>query len=266
MRLPGAAWMKHEGTLELLHSETTLYVLLVAFVATTIRSTFGFGEGLVAVPLLALFMPISVATPLVSLLSVTIGGVVVLQDWSRIRFRSAGWLIGATVFGIPIGLVVLMSSHPIAIKAALALVIISFSLYSLKNSNRFALERDDARILLVCGFAAGILGGAYGMNGPPLAVYGTLRRWTAQHFRATLQAYFLPASLIGLVGYWLAGIWVPAVTHYYVVSLPVAIPAILLGRFLNRRLRGDQFAKYIYAGLVVIGTILLMEAFHSSIG
>ena len=55
--------------------------------------------------------------------------------------------------------------------------------------------------LIGSGFCSGILGGAYGMNGPPLAVYGSLRRWSPQHFRATLQGYFLPASIIGMAGY-----------------------------------------------------------------
>ncbi len=40
------------------------------------------------------------------------------------------------------------------------------------------------------------------MNGPPLVVYGGMRRWSPQHFRATLQGYFLPASVIGMAGYW----------------------------------------------------------------
>ena len=76
--------------------------------------------------------------------------------------------------------------------------------------------------LLGCGFIAGVTGGAYGMNGPPLVIYGAMRRWSAQHFRATLQAYFLPASAsIGMVGYWLTGLWVAAVTHYYLVCLPI---------------------------------------------
>lgn len=29
------------------------------------------------------------------------------------------------------------------------------------------------------------------MNGPPLAIYGSMRRWSAPQFRATMQAYFL---------------------------------------------------------------------------
>ena len=236
------------------------YILTIVFFATLIRSTFGFGEALVAVPLLALFIPITTATPLASLLSLTIGGIVVLQDWRKIHLRSASWLLGATVFGIPLGLLLLTSHHPDAIKMVLALTILAFSLYVLAWSNRIALQRDHPGLLLLCGFIAGILGGAYGMNGPPLAIYGAMRRWSAQHFRATLQAYFLPASLLGVVGYWWTGLWVPTVTHYYLWSLPAAVPAIFLGRYLNHRISGEGFVKYVYLGLVVVGILLLLEA------
>jgi hypothetical protein len=79
------------------------------------------------------------------------------------------------------------------------------------------------------------------MNGPPLVVYGALRRWSPEQFRATLQGYFLPASLLGMYGYWLAGLWVPAVTRYYLMSLPLALAAIFLGRGINQRLDGRRF-------------------------
>src|ERR1700741_1616498 len=91
--------------------------------------------------------------------------------------------------------------------------------------------RDDSRPwLLGCGFLAGVLGGAYGMNGPPLVVYGSLRGWSPQHFRATLQGYFLPASRAGLLGYWLAGLWTPAVNRFYLLSLPFVVVATFFGR------------------------------------
>ncbi len=100
------------------------------------------------------------------------------------------------------------------------------------------------------------------MNGPPLVIYGSMRRWSAQHFRATLQGYFLPASIIGMTGYWLAGLWVPAVTHYYLLSLPVTLMGIFLGRVINHRLNGEAFMKYIYLALAGIGALLLVQAIN----
>lgn len=241
-------------------ASTTLEVLLVVFVATLIRSAFGFGEALIAVPLLALFIPVSIAAPVAVLLSITIAAVVVVQDWQKIHFRSTGWLVGSTIVGIPLGLLLLTRVPEQPVKILLAVLILAFSGYSIFGGKPPELTGDSRGWLVGCGFCAGILGGAYGMNGPPLVVYGAMRRWSAQRFRATLQGYFLPASLIGMVGYYLAGLWVPAVTHYYLDSLPVALPTIFLGRALNHRMKGDAFLRYVHLGLICIAVALLGEA------
>jgi uncharacterized membrane protein YfcA len=233
-------------------------VLAVIFVATLIRSAFGFGEALVAVPLLALVIPVEVAAPLAVLVSVTVAGVVVAQDWREVHVRSAWWLVLSTLFGVPLGLLMLTAVPEHVVKATLAVVILTFSAYCLARRTPFELKDD--RLAWLFGFAAGVLGGAYGMNGPPLVVYGALRRWSAEHFRATLQGYFLPASLVGMAGYWLAGLWVPAVTRYYLLSLPVAVAAIFLGRALNRRMRGRPFIVYVHVGLLGVGTALLVQS------
>ncbi len=242
---------------------TTVYVLIVVFVATIIRSAFGFGEALVAVPLLALRVPVHVAAPLAVLVSITVAGVIVAQDWRQIHLRATGWLVLPTLLGIPLGLLLLTSGNHRLVKAVLSLVILAFSAYGLIGRKPPELHSDSRLWLLIFGFCAGVLGGAYGMNGPPLAIYGAMRRWSAQQFRATLQGYFLPASIIGMAGYWLAGLWVPAVTHYYLRSLPAALAAILIGRVINRRLHGDVFLKYVHVGLILIGAILLFQAIHS---
>lgn len=233
-------------------------VLLVLLVATLIRSAFGFGEALVAVPLLALIIPIEVAAPLAALVSITVAAVVLVQDWSEVHVRSASWLAVATVPGIPLGLLLLTRVPEPAVKAVLALVIIAFSGYSLARTTSWAL-RDD-RFAWIFGLSAGVLGGAYGMNGPPLVVYGSLRGWSPQHFRATLQGYFLPASVLVMGGYWMAGLWTAEVTDYFVVSLPVVLVAIVVGRVVNRRLDGPRFLTYIHASLIVIGVALLTQA------
>jgi len=232
----------------------------VVFVATVIRSAFGFGEALIAVPLLAFVIPLEVAAPLAVLVSITVAAVVVAQDWRNIHFRSAGWLVLSTIPGIPLGLLLLTSRHQIFVKAALGVIILLFAAYSLVGRAPLELKSDNRAWLLACGFCAGILGGAFGMNGPPLAIYGSMRRWSAQHFRATLQAYFLPASLLGMVGYLIAGLWTRAVTRYYLISLPVTLLALFLGRVINRRLSGEGFLKYVYAGLACIGVILFAQA------
>jgi uncharacterized protein len=210
--------------------------------------------------LLAFILPLTVATPLAVLLSVTVALIVVVQDHQSIHVGSAVGLLAATLPGLPVGLLLLAAGHQTWLKAALGALILGFSIFSLSGRMPTHSRFQGRGWLLVCGFCAGVLGGAYGMNGPALATYGAMRRWTPQQFRATLQAYFLPASLLGLAGYAVAGIWSHAVTRYYLLSLPVAVPAIFLGRVINRRLRGDTFRRYVFAGLAGIGLLLLVRS------
>ena len=230
----------------------------VLLLATLIRSALGFGEALVAVPLLAFLIPIQVAAPVAVMASITVALLVVVQDWRKVHARSTVRLVLPTLLGIPLGLMLRRAVAEPVVKGVLAALIIAFSAYSLLGGKHREL-RDD-KFAWVFGFGAGVLGGAYGMNGPPLVVYGSLRGWSPQHFRATLQGYFLPASLAGLWGYWAAGLWTPAVCRFYVLSLPVVIAGTFLGRAIHHRIAAQRFAIYVHAGLIAIGVILLLQA------
>jgi uncharacterized membrane protein YfcA len=230
----------------------------ILFLATFIRSAFGFGEALVAVPLLALLMPVEQAAPVAVLVSITVAAIVVAQDWRHVHFRSAARLFLPTVVGTPLGLLMLMVVSGDIVKMILAAVIIAFSSYCLIGRSRIVL--NDDRFAWIFGFFAGILGGAYGMNGPPLVIYGAFRRWSPQHFRATLQGYFLPASMIVMGGYALTGFWTKAVTHDYLRALPAVFAAVVLGRAVNQRLSGDSFLRYVHIGLIATAVMLLVQS------
>jgi hypothetical protein len=67
-----------------------------------------------------------------------------------------------------------------------------------------------------------------------------------------------------MAGYWVAGLWVPAVTRYYLMSLPVVLAATVLGRFLNRRMDRRRFLLYVHVGLLLIGAVLLIQSVWGS--
>jgi uncharacterized membrane protein YfcA len=235
-----------------------VWVIAVIFLATLIRSAFGFGEALISVPLLALVIPVEVAAPLAVLVSITVAAAIILEDWYKVHLGSAWRLVLSTLPGIPLGLLLLTSVPGAVVKGILAVIIIAFSAYCL--ARRTPLVLNDDRLAWLFGFLAGVLGGAYGMNGPPLVIYGSLRRWSAEQFRATLQGYFLPASLVGMAGYWRLGLWTPPVTRYFLLSLPAAVTSILLGRLVNRRLAGRSFIRYVHVALIVVGIALLIQS------
>lgn len=239
---------------------TILFILIISFIASLVRSTLGFGESLMAVPLFLLFLPVEVAVPLSVMLSIVIALVVIVQDHKKVHFHSAKWLIIFAIPGIPLGIAILIYGNVDLIKVGLGTLVILYSLYSLFIKNSNVLKEDNNLWLFVCGFLSGVFGGAYGLNGPPLVVYGNLRQWNPKYFRATLQAYFLPISFISIIGYYTKGLITAEVNTYFLISLTTTIPAVFLGRYLNHRLGKSSFFKYVYMGLVIIGVVLIVSS------
>ena len=79
--------------------------------------------------------------PLAVLVSITVAGIIILQDWRHIHFRSAGGLLIATLFGIPLGLLLLAAANEHALKIILAVLILAFSIYSIPPVRNFICKK-----------------------------------------------------------------------------------------------------------------------------
>jgi uncharacterized membrane protein YfcA len=231
-------------------------VLGVIFLSTFTRSALGFGDALIAMPLLAMIIGMQAATPLVAMVASTIAFTILLRAWRQVNIQAAWRLVISTIVGIPIGLFFLKSAPEHIAKMVLGAVLVGFGLYNLIAPRLPALKSE--RWSYVFGLAAGILGGAYNTNGPPVVIYGVLREWDPERFRATLQGYFLPTGMTILIGHALAGLWTAEVLKLYAFCLPLVIGAVLVGGWVNRRLPEKQFNRVVYAFLVAIGLLLFL--------
>ncbi len=237
---------------------TPIMVLAILFVSSLVRAMFGFGNALIAMPLLAMTsLGMQAATPIVALIATIMSFVIIVKDWRIIDLRSTWRLLAATVFGIPVGLLLLKGPYEAAGKVLLALVIIGFSLFCLFRPRLITLKREWAAYPF--GFVAGILGSAYNSNGPPIVIYGTVRKWPPDHFRANLQGYFFPANLIIIAGHGLGGLWTPTVGWYFILSLPIVLLSIMFGNVLNRRIPHGHFDRFVHIILVLIGALLFVH-------
>ena len=235
---------------------TTVLVTLVAFLAAFVRSAVGFGDALIAMPLLALILGMQTATPLVAFDASTIALFVLLGAWRRVDVGAAWRLVLSTIVGIPFGLLLLSSAPEELIRALLGVVLVGFGLYNLIAPNLPRLGSE--RWACLFGLVAGILGGAYNTNGPPVVIYAALRQWPPERFRATLQGYFLPAGLTIVVSHGLAGLWTARVVRLYLFALPAIALAVLLGGLVNKRVSGTQFNRLVYGCLVVMGVMMFL--------
>ena len=241
-------------------SHLYLLVFVILFVSTLIHSTLGFGQALIAMPLLAMVVELKTATPLVAFVLMTIAVVILLRNW-RVVDLSAVWrLVLSSCFGIPVGLFLLKGVPEGLMKVFLGILVILFGLYNL--ANRYLKMVDLSRVsggtvlTYLFGFVAGVLGAAYNTSGVVITIYAMLRDWAPERFRSTLQSYFVFTGLFILASHGLVGLWTPDVLRLYVTSLPLILVAIFLGGKLNRLIPQGQFDGYVNVGLLIMGLLL----------
>ncbi len=232
-------------------------VLLIIAVATTVRALFGFGDALVAMPLLTLTVGLRTAAPLMALTSGTVAVIILWSSWRNVHVESAWRLVISAICGVPVGIYFLQGSFERPMTALLGAIVTLFAAYSLWTPRRITLNTD--RWAYLFGFLAGILGGAYNTNGPPIVIYGTLRRWEPQQFRATLQGFFISSGWTILIAHGAAGLWTRTVLTHYVAALPVVLVTVVVGSRFSKRFESDRFRRYIYVLLLVIGLFLIIR-------
>ena len=239
-----------------------IIILCIVFVSTLTRSTFGFGDALIAMPLLALFIDLKIATPLIALIAFFIAISILIKNWQKVDFKSAWRLIVASLVGIP-GLWYLKDINENIIKLILGIIVLFFATYSLVKPKLIQLKSE--KLAWIFGFFAGILGGAYNTNGPPIVIYSSLKKWNPQNFRATLQAYFFTTGILLISSHAIAGNITIEVLTYFAYCLPVVLLAIIIGARLNKKIHIEQFHKYIYIILIALGTLLIFNSIKNFI-
>lgn len=182
---------------------------------------------------------------------------ILIRNWQKVEFKSAWRLTLASLIGIPIGLWYLNDIDESIIKIVLGVIVSIFAIYSLAKPKLLQLKGEKLSWLF--GLIAGILGGAYNTNGPPIVIYSSLKKWNSENFRVTLQGYFFTTGILVVGGHGLAGNFTKEVLLYFIFSLPTVIVAIILGRCFNKKI-SKSFYHYIYILLLIIGSFLIYNS------
>jgi hypothetical protein len=234
----------------------TVLTAFILFACTFVRSAVGFGDALLAMPLLGLIMSLQTASPIVAFMGFMISLTILISDPKSVDFKSAWRLIIATIIGVPFGLLLLNYAPERLVKVILGLLLILYGMGNLVTPRMPRLQNE--KYAFIFGFIAGILGGAYNTNGPPIAIYGTLRRWRPDYFRATMQCYFLFSGVATIAGHGIVGLWTPTVWNLFLWSLPSIFLGVYIGGKVNQWIPQPMFNQIIFSLLVIVGFLFLL--------
>ena len=231
--------------------------LLILIIAYTFRGITGFGSGLIATPLFALFLPLTFVVPLISLLDLTASLTHMTHTRQHIAWKVILRAIPFAFIGVPLGLFILQSIDTAILVKALGAFIIIFAIYSLVSPK---FKKSDSIIWPAFGgFFGSLIGAMFGTGGPFYVFYFQLQQLDKTVFRATCAAVFLIDGLIRAAGFTFSGLYTSTVLLSIVYTLPIMLLSMYIGNHLHTNISQRSFQKAIGVFLIFSGIALIFK-------
>lgn len=234
-----------------------LFAPLIALAAYFVRGVAGFGSALVASPLLALSLPLTLVVPLVVILD---NSGSVLQAWRHRRLIAWGDLLPLLPFAA-IGVVLALYMHEQldheGLKLALGLFVVGFALYQLLPLPQTRVSR---RWAAPAGLLGGFVGGLFGTGGPFYVMYYRLRQLDKTVFLASLAMLFVLDGGLRIAGFALGGHYTAQHALFLAVMAPAAWLGLRLGGRMHLGLSREQFTRVLSGLLLFSGGLLVWRS------
>jgi uncharacterized membrane protein YfcA len=234
-------------------------ICLVMVVAEIVYVSFGFGAGLIAVGLTAAIHPeIRDIAVVLMLINLPIEIFVVCRSWAKIQWATVLVLCLGVLCGVPAGTWILTAGKPTIVLTILGavLVLAGILFLCLRSGARVRWKTWSAPVF---GLFSGILGGLFGIGGPPVIVYYQLSGVDKAVFRGSLMAIFLFMAMVRVPSYIVGGLITEARLWSALFVAPAVLAGAVAGAFIHFHLSEEKFKRIVSAVLVMIGLLLLVR-------
>lgn len=235
---------------------------VVILLAYLVRGVSGFGSALVAVPLLAHFLPLTFVVPWVVVMD-TLAALLLARSGQRgghVRWGEIRWLVPAALLGIVTGILLLVKLAPEPLLVALGLFVTGFGV---RNLTGWHGEGPVSRWwALPAGALGGGIGALFATGGPPMVIYLTHRLRDKSELRATLSGLFLIEGSLRVAGLAMAGLlFQPQLGWYLLAGVPLMLAGLTLGNHIHLNLGQRQMAVAVALLLIGSGLSLLWRVY-----
>ena len=202
------------------HSSGALLLLAIwALLAALARGFSGFGSALIFVPLASTALGPKAAAPLLLIIDGIAAAGLIPGAWRHADKRNVATMSVGALAGIPLGAWVLIKSDPLLIRWGIALF--GTLLLALLMSGWRYHGKPTAALTAIVGAAAGLLGGAAQIGGPPIVAYWLSRPVPAEIVRANIVLYFAISTVITGAIYLAGGLLTPSVVGLALITGPI---------------------------------------------
>jgi len=235
---------------------TLVAVGLIVTLGYTVYGFTGFGASIVAVPLLAHFLPLRFAVPMMLVFDLLAGFLLGLKNRGHVDRGELLRLLPFLLTGMVIGAALLAKAPDRWLLVVLGGFVFGYaSLNLLRRSNPALISTKWA---IPAGVAGGVFTALYGTGGPIYTMYLARRLADKSVLRATIGTLILIAALARLVLFTASGFYSQrGLLPLAFALVPCALAGYLAGSHLHVRLPARRVAQGIWLLLVAAGASLL---------
>lgn len=239
-----------------------LYIILLAAGASFVQRTIGFGFGIFIMTALPFLMPsYGEAVTLSGLLSLTSAAVVMVKYLKYVTWKRFLPIVASFVIFSTLAICMLDKIEGQAMRIILGIVLIIISLYfSFFKEKLQKIIRPTSGWQLGAGAASGVMGGLFGMHGPPVVLYLVASEPDKDHYMGMIQTYAFVTNLTMLAVRAWNGYVTPTVGTTYIYGLIGLAVGVLAGNWAYNRIPNRIFTYVVYAYIAVSGLVILLTA------
>ncbi len=243
-------------------SENILYIILLAAGASFVQRTIGFGFGIFIMTALPFLMPsYGEAVTLSGLLSLTSATIVMFKYLRFVNWKRLLPIVAAFVLFSTFAIYLLNRIEGRAMRMVLGIVLILISLYfSFFKEKIQKIIRPGKGWQLGTGSLSGIMGGLFGMHGPPVVLYLTVSEPDKDHYMGMIQTYAVITNITMVIVRAFAGYVTPTVGTTYMYGLTGLVVGVIAGNWAYRHIPNKLFTYVVYAYIGISGLIIFLTA------
>ncbi len=235
-----------------------LIIAAILFFAGFTQGVCGFGSGLVAVPLLGLFLPLKTVVPFTILNGIVITAA---MCWELRRGLRPGLILplaAGCVPGVAVGAVFLSRAPAALLQGLLGLIVFAYAVYSLLDRKRRPRPPSTA-LGMAAGFGTGAIGAAFSAGGPPTIIYLSSLDRNPAEIKAAFAGFFLITGLMIAASHLAAGLVTARVLRLFAIGAPAVLAGSLLGTKLSGRMDGRRYRRLVLQMLLLMGAVLMFR-------
>lgn len=223
------------------------------------KSGFAGGAGVVAVPLLALILPIGVVVIIILPVLIVMDIRTVHYYWRDIDWHRLRILLPMALVGVALGGMLLGQLPEMVLQLLLGMLCLLFALWQPLLPWLAKLPGAAWFWSLISGTTSTLIHA----GGPPITMYFISAAVTKLTWIATAGAFFACLNLSKIIPYLLAGNWQPDLLWLSLALLPLAMLGVWLGYRIQKRLSESQFLWICRFLLLGSGLLLISKSITS---